>query len=276
VAVLDDAGRMVALAGFCHDITERKNVEDSLRSAFEGERKAAKRLREVDEMKNSLLAAVSHELRTPLTVIIGVSDTLARPEVRLDSDDTRYLLGRLGAHAQRLHRLLMDLLDLDRLNRGILEARPRPTDLRELVERVLEALEIPKHPISVELDPTVLFVDAAHVERIVENLLVNAAKHTPSGTRVWVRTEESQSGITLIVEDDGPGVPQELREVVFEPFRQGETPSHAPGTGIGLSLVARFARLNGGNAWVQGRPGGGSSFRVRFPIRDESASAGAA
>ena len=277
-AVLDDDGRMVALAGFCHDITERRNVEDSLRSAFEGEREAAKRLREVDEMKNSLLAAVSHELRTPLTVIIGVSDTLARPEVRLDSEDTRYLLKRLAAHAQRLHRLLMDLLDLDRLNRGILEARPRPTKLRELVERVLEALEVKEHPISVELDSTVLFVDTAHVERIVENLLVNAGKHTPSGTHVWVRAEESHSGITLIVEDDGPGVPRELREVIFEPFRQAETPSHAPGTGIGLSLVARFARLNGGNAWVQDRPGGGSSFRVRFPSNASAveASAGAA
>ncbi|MGH2784679.1 MAG: MASE1 domain-containing protein [Actinomycetota bacterium] len=268
--VLDEAGRMVGLTGFCHDITERKRVEDSLRAAFEGEREAAKRLREVDDMKNSLLAAVSHELRTPLTVIIGVSDTLARPEIELDSDDTRYLLGRLGVHAQRLHRLLMDLLDLDRLNRGIIEARLRPTELRELVLRVLEALEINDHPISIEMEPITLSVDGAHVERIIENLLINAGKHTPPGTRIWVRTERAPGGFILAVEDNGPGVACDLRDAIFEPFRQGDTPEHAPGTGIGLSLVARFARLNGGHAWVEDRAGGGSSFRVLFPATSEA------
>ena len=274
-AVRDEHGRMTGLAGFCHDITDRKKVEDSLRAAFEGERQAARRLREVDEMKNSLLQAVSHELRTPLTVIIGVSDTLARQNVNLQTDDARYLLGRLSAHAQRLHRLLMDLLDLDRLNRGIIEARPRPTEVRDLVMRVLEVLEVEKHPILVDMPATMLSVDPAHVERIVENLLANAIKHTPSGTRIVVRTDRTPEGVTLIVEDDGPGVPVELRDVIFEPFRQGETPSHAPGTGIGLSLVARFARLNGGHAWVQDREGGGSSFRVLLPAADETA-AGAA
>jgi PAS domain S-box-containing protein len=277
--VLDDDDRMIGLTGFCHDITQRKQIEDSWRAAFEGEREAAKRLRAVDEMKNSLLAAVSHELRTPLTVIIGVSDTLARPEIELDSDDTRYLLGRLGVHAQRLHKLLMDLLDLDRLNRGILEARPRPTEARELILRVLEALEINDHPISIEMDATTLLVDGAHIERIAENLIVNAAKHTPPGTRIWVRTERTGTGITLSVEDNGPGVPGELRDVIFEAFRQGDTPSHAPGTGIGLSLVAKFAWLNGGRAWVEERPGGGASFRVLLPAADpvqSETSAGAA
>ena len=278
--VFDHSGRMTGLTGFCHDITDRKRIEDSLRAAFEGEREAARRLREVDDMKNHLLAAVSHELRTPLTVIIGVSDTLARQNVQLETEDARYLLGRLSSHAQRLHRLLMDLLDLDRLNRGIIEARPRPTEVRGLVLRVLEVLEVEKHPVAIDMKPTTLLVDPAHVERVVENLIMNAVKHTPSGTRIRVRTENGQGAITLIVEDEGPGVPRELRDAIFEPFTQGETPSHAPGTGIGLSLVAKFARLNGGQAWVEERPGGGSSFRVVFPVAESAApsetSAGAA
>ena len=268
--VTDDAGIAVGLGGFCHDITERKQVEDSLRTAFEGEREAARRLRAVDEMKNSILAAVSHELRTPLTVIMGVADTLSRPEMRLDTKESRYLLGRLGAHAQRLHRLLMDLLDLDRLNRGILAARPRSTDVRDLVLRVLEALELEGHRVAVNLDRILLAVDPGQVERIVENLLVNAAKHTPSGTRVWVRAEDLGDGVVLIVEDDGPGVAPEMRSVIFQPFRQGDTASHAPGTGIGLSLVSRFAHLNGGRAWLEERPGGGASFRVLLPAAAET------
>ena len=264
--VLDDTtGALVGLAGFCHDITERKSVEESLRSAYENEREVARRLRSLDEMKDSLLTAVSHELRTPLTVIIGVADTLERRDIPLSSDDGRYLLGRLNANARRLHKLLMDLLDLDRLNRGVLEPRPRPTPVGDLALRILESIDMDTHRVELELDGAVLLADPAHVERILENLLINATKHTPAGTRIWVRTEETGSGTMLIVEDAGPGVPPELRTVIFEPFRQGNTPSHAPGTGVGLSLVSRFAHLNGGRAWLEERPGGGASFRVLLP-----------
>ena len=119
---------------------------------------------------------------------------------------------------------------------------------------------------ELELDGAVLLADPAHVERILENFLINATKHTPPGTRIWVRTEEASPATMLIVEDAGPGVPPELRTSIFEPFRQGDTPSHAPGTGIGLSLVSRFAHLNGGRAWLEDRPGGGASFRVLLPV----------
>lgn len=277
-AVLDGHGAMIGLRGFCHDITERRRIEDSLRSAYESERDVALRLREIDEMKDSLLTAVSHELRTPLTVILGAADTLERCEIPIGSEDGRYLMGRLHANARRLHKLLMDLLDLDRLNRGVLEPRPRAIDLRDLSLRVLEALDMNGHPVVVELDGASLMADPAHVERIVENLLINAAKHTPDGTRIWVRSEPYSAGRLLIVEDAGPGVPPELRSVIFEPFRQGNTPSHAPGTGVGLSLVARFAHLNGGRAWMEERPGGGASFRVLLPtpVLAPAAASGAA
>ncbi|MEX2554972.1 MAG: MASE1 domain-containing protein [Actinomycetota bacterium] len=266
-AVQDErTGVLVGLAGFCHDITQRKAVEDSLRSAYESEREVARRLLALDEMKDSLLTAVSHELRTPLTVIIGVADTLERRDIPLNTDDGRYLLSRLSANARRLHKLLMDLLDLDRLNRGVLEPRPRPTPLRDLALRILESLDMgDAHRVNLELNGAVLLADPSHVERILENLLINASKHTPAGTQIWVRAEPNGSGTVLVVEDAGPGVEPDLRSVIFEPFRQGDTPSHAPGTGIGLSLVARFAHLNGGRAWLEERPGGGASFRVLLP-----------
>ena len=106
-------------------------------------------------------------------------------------------------------------------------------------------------------------VDAPKVERIVENLLANAIKYTPSGTPIWVKVERVPEGALLTVEDAGPGIPQEERATVFEPFHQGANRStHAPGVGIGLSLVARFAELHGGRAWVDDRDGGGAAFRV--------------
>ena len=88
-------------------------------------------------------------------------------------------------------------------------------------------------------------------------------KHTPPGSRIWIRVEPSDGGALLTVEDDGPGVPPELKAEIFEAFRRGpSTSEHSPGVGVGLSLVARFAELHGGRAWVDDRTGGGASFKV--------------
>ena len=107
-------------------------------------------------------------------------------------------------------------------------------------------------------------VDPPKVERMVENLLVNAFKHTPPGTAVHLRVEAAGDDVLLAVDDRGPGVPAEQREAVFEIFSRGDGTT-APGTGVGLSLVARFAELHGGRAWVEDNPGGGASFRVSLP-----------
>ena len=163
--------------------------------------------------------------------------------------------------------MLSDLLDLDRLDRGIMEPRRRPTDVAALVRRTVESSEVlGTRPVRVEAQLVVAPVDGPKVERIVENLLANAARHTPPGSSVWVRVDPHEGGVLIVVEDDGTGVPEHLRETVFEPFRQGpQTRPHAPGVGIGLSLVARFAELHGGKAWVEDRPGGGASFKVFLP-----------
>jgi signal transduction histidine kinase len=117
----------------------------------------------------------------------------------------------------------------------------------------------------------VVSLDAAKVERIVENLLANALRHTPSGSRVWVRVRAVDGGADVCVEDDGPGVPEELRESVFDAFVRGpDAPIHSPGVGVGLSLVGRFAVLHGGRAWVGERPGGGASFHVFLPANEPS------
>ena len=113
-------------------------------------------------------------------------------------------------------------------------------------------------------------VDGPKVERIVDNLLRNCLRHTPPGTSIFVRLTTSPEGALIAVEDEGPGVPAELREAIFEPFRQGpSSAAHSPGVGIGLSLVARFTELHGGHAWVEEREGGGASFRVLLPTNPE-------
>jgi signal transduction histidine kinase len=110
-----------------------------------------------------------------------------------------------------------------------------------------------------------LAVDAPKVERMLENLLSNAARHTPPDSHIWVSVTSEDGGAMLVVEDDGPGVPDDMKEAIFEAFQRGRDAAELPGTGIGLSLVARFAELHGGRVWVEDRPGGGASFRIFLP-----------
>jgi K+-sensing histidine kinase KdpD len=245
------------------DVTGHRLAEDALRTALGREREAAARLRALDEMKTTFLHAVSHELRTPLAAILGSALTLDRDDIQLSEEDARDLVRRLASNARRLDRLLGDLLDLDRLDRGILEPKRRVVDVGDVLRSAANSPALADHPVDVIAPRLLADIDQAMLERIVENLLANAARHTPAGTRVWVRVERAPGGLTLVVEDAGPGVPEALRGGVFEPFRQGpQQAMHSPGVGIGLSLVAQFARLHHGRAWVEDRLGGGARFMV--------------
>lgn len=265
VLLRDDRGRPMCWQGVLLDVTEERQSEEALRRAYEREREAAERLRSVNELKNAFLAAVSHEVRTPLSSVLGYAMTLERPDISLPQEEQKELMHRLAVNARKLERLLSDLLDLDRLARGVLEPRRRLTDMPQLTNRVMEQTDLGGHPVSVEVEPLMVHVDAPKVERVVENLLVNAAKHTGADDRVWLRITRREEGVLITVEDEGPGVPDELKAEVFEPFRQGGDGDYIPGTGIGLSLVARFAELHGGRAWVEDRFGGGACFNVYIP-----------
>jgi signal transduction histidine kinase len=264
----DDEGKPKYWQGVLIDITEHKHTQD-LEHDLTLERETAQRLRVVDEMKNTFLQAVSHDLRTPLAGILGLAVTLAREDLHLDRDDMRDLAHRIAQNARRLDRLVTDLLDLDRLTRGIIEPLFRPTDVGALVwELVADSELLADRKVDVKTTSIVIACDRAKVERIVENLLGNAAKHTPTSARIWVRVEPWEGGALIVVEDDGPGVPPDQREKIFEAFLQGETSTpHLSGVGVGLALVARFAELHDGAAWVEERPGGGASFRVFLPTQ---------
>jgi PAS domain S-box-containing protein len=282
-ALPDQWGRPTGALLIARDVSERRRVERHVREslareqaaterltvALEREQAATERLRALDEMKDAFLQAVSHDMRTPLTSVLGLTLTLRRGHQALPAAELGDLLARLEGNARKLDRLLTNLLDLDRLARGALTLERRRVDLGELVGGIVKEAEaelLGERPVSLETSPVLVAVDPAKVERIVENLLANAARHTREDTPVWVRVEARDEGGLVVVEDAGPGVPAEARQTIFEPFQQGPSiTAHAPGSGIGLALVAYFAGMHGGRAWVEDRPGGGASFRVLLP-----------
>jgi hypothetical protein len=266
-ALPGDDGRPMYLQGVMYDVSDQKAAEEQLVKALETEKEAADGLRRLHDMHNSFLQAVSHDLRTPLTSIMGGALTLERDDGKISQADAKDLISRIATNAQKLHRLLTNLLDLDRITRGIVEPKREQVDLGTIVMGVLQECTSDTHPLEfLTTEPVWISVDAAQIERIVENLVINAMRYTPAGTPISVSLFDRGDGVILTVADSGPGIPEELWLSIFEPFHQGnEVIPHSPGVGIGLSLVSRFAELHGGRAWVEDRPGGGASFRVFLP-----------
>jgi len=256
----DDGGQL--WKGYLVDITQRHRAIEEREEAWRQERAAREQVEEVSGLKDVLLQAVSHDIRTPLTAILGMATTLSHPELDLTDQERLEFAKRIAANTTRLDRLVSDLLDLDRLSRGELHTNLLTVDLGAIATEVAAYVDPQSHEISLETVPTIVQADPAKVERIVDNLLGNALKHTPREARIWLRVEVLDRGGLIIVEDDGPGVPDEEREAIFDIYRRS---SQAPGSGIGLSLVRRFAELHGGRAWVAERPGGGASFKVWLP-----------
>jgi PAS domain S-box-containing protein len=244
--ILDASGEPERMVGTSQDITDSKGL---------------------DELRENILATVSHELRTPLTSILGFALTLKERGSTLVETTRSEIVGHLLEQAHKLDRLLSDLLDLDRFRHGPLGSEFRAADVGALVRQIVAAQPTDDHPIEVHAAPIVAEVDTAKLERIVENLLANARKHTPRGTDVAVRVEPDGDAVLIAVDDRGDGIPEHDRKAVFELFNRGDAYENVPGAGIGLAVVAQFAAMHRGRAWVEDNPGGGASFKVQLPLR---------
>lgn len=265
-------GEVVGVQGVIRDVTARWRSEQALRAALQAEQRASEQLRAASEIKSHFLRSVSHELRTPLTCIVGFARTLVDNAGRLTAEQVEDYQQRVLRNATRLQSLLSDLLDLDQADLGSATVVRRHTNLTALVSSVAGDVDLGERHLVIEQGPATAQVDPGMVMRIARNLLVNAAKHTPPGTTVRIRCTAGDHGATLEVVDDGPGVPEELRERLFEVFEQGSAMRTAasPGTGVGLAVVRRLAELHGGTATVHPAPGGGAAFRVELPAEDAS------
>lgn len=262
---LNAGARFLVYMAFSFLLATLHQVIAAQQEEVEEQSEVSRDLQEKNEAKDTLLHAVSHDLKQPLAGILGAVSTLRRgEELGLDREGRDDLYGMIETSGIKMLGLIDDLLDLERIDRGMIAPDRQPTEVGVLaasLSRELVALD--GHPVDVDADPVLVEVDRAKVERIVENLLLNAARHTVAGTPIHVEVRGRRNGVVLAVEDEGPGVPPALREDLFEPFRQGA--ESKGGVGIGLSLVKRFAELHGGTAYVEDGRAGGARFVVILP-----------
>jgi len=226
------------------------------RSRLEGEALEAETLRRSDAVKTALLRAVSHDLRSPLTAILASAEALASPGLALEPADRLGLAETIRGEATRLDRVVEQLLDLSRLESGTVEPHRELWHVDELVGQALAGLGPEAARVRVEVGPRTppVEVDAAQVERALANLVENALRYSPPGSRVLVRAEPGATELRLHVVDSGPGLPAEERDALFQPFRRGVA---GHGSGLGLAIARGFAEANGGRVWAQDDPAGG-------------------
>jgi PAS domain S-box-containing protein len=271
VLLRDDAGEPVHWQGVMVDVTDARQANDDLARALDLERQGMEDMRRADEIKTTFLTAVSHDIRTPLSAILGNALTLEEGDrLGITDEERKQLTHSLAAKARRLNTIVTDLLDTERLARGVVEPKLQEIAVGRLVSLLVwDSETMAGRQVHVDARSVTAWVDPQMISRIVENLLMNAARHTPAGCQVWVKVLPENGNVLIAVEDDGPGLPEEHRESIFEPFEHGPMTSvHNPGVGVGLSLVAKFAELHGGRVWVEEREGGGAAFKVLIPRGD--------
>ena len=270
--ILDEASQLRA---YSHALEEKSH---SLERATAELRDANAQLKSLDHLKDDFMSSVTHELRTPLTSIRAFAELMV-DDPEMDVAQRQRFLGLVVAETERLTRLVNQVLDLAKIEAGHAEWRSAAVDLRTLLTQAVQTtaemfrergatveLEMPEHVPPLQVDPDRLL-------QVLLNLLSNAAKFVPSEhgrVRIRLRADAETAGVE--VEDNGPGVPVEHQQLVFEKFRQGGDALNRPrGTGLGLPISRRIVEHFGGRMWVRSEPGRGACFGFELPWRHPEA-----
>jgi signal transduction histidine kinase len=267
---LEEAAERIAAGDFEQPVADpvRDEVGD-LAQAFDAMRL---RLAQLDHARREFIANASHELRTPLFSLGGFLELMAGED--LDERERRDFVEEMGAQVTRLTKLATDLLDLSRLDAGQLAVSRGPVDVvvtaRTVVEEFRALAEASEHAVSLEVDGEVVAeADEQRVLQIARILLENAIRHTPVGTKVQVTVGQRDGEATLVVCDDGPGVPDRDQEHLFERFYRADG-GKASGSGLGLAIARELAVRMGGTIELQSVPGE-TAFTLVLPFADASA-----
>lgn len=224
-----------------------------------------------EQLRNSLLSSVSHDLRTPLATITGAASSIIEGSSTLDVDACKSMACEIYDQSGRLNRLVGNLLDMTRVESGSLKVKKQWNPVDEIIGSALNALDndLLGREVVVTIAPELSFVpvDDILIQQVLVNLLENAIKYTPAGSRIDIKAtlvKESNQAL-FAVEDRGEGVPEAMRARIFEKFYRAHN-ANASGVGLGLAICSGIIEAHGGRIWVETRDGGGASFKFTLPI----------
>ncbi|HEX4995373.1 MAG TPA: sensor histidine kinase KdpD [Methylomirabilota bacterium] len=227
---------------------------------------------ETERLRNSLLSSVSHDLRTPLASITGAASTLLENEARLDASTRRDLLESLHEEADRLNRLVQNLLEMTRLESGALQLHTEWHPVEEVVGAALGRFgkALARRAVTTRVPPELPLVpmDDVLIEQVLINLLDNVLKYTPAGSPIEVSAEDGGGAVLIEVADRGPGLRPGEERRIFEKFHRAEAAPSQRGAGLGLAICQGIVNAHGGHIWAENRPGGGVRVRFTLPVKE--------
>jgi len=248
------------------------------RALLEEEADRARVAAETEQARSALLSAVSHDLRTPLASMTGAASVLLDQRAEMGAEERRELLETIREEADRLGRLVGDLLDLTRLESGSLQARKEWYPLEEVVSSALGRLEpmLAGRKVLVNLPHEVLLapMDPILLEQVFINLVENAVKYSPADSPIEISARAGPEEIIVAISDRGPGLPPGEEKRIFERFYRVADGRRAEGTGLGLAVCEAVLKVHGGRIEADNRPGGGAVFRFALPLEGTPPPAG--
>jgi PAS domain S-box-containing protein len=272
-SIPDASGRPEHVLVMVEDVTLVRDSQDRLGEALESQRNANATLEKLDRTKTEFLSIVSHEFRTALTGIQGFSELIR--DGGLEPDEVRAYGGYIFNDADRVNRLIGDMLDLDRMESGRMSIRTADVDINEVLsDAIARAGSSPSVDFKSDLDPRLPIVvgDRDRLVQVVSNLVNNAVKYSPDGGTVTLSTRSEGDFALVSVTDTGVGIPPDEIGHVFERFRRVRSGAaqSIPGTGLGLTIVKQIVEMHGGKIWVESAVGHGSAFHFTLPLAAEN------
>jgi two-component system sensor histidine kinase KdpD len=230
-------------------------------------------LRDTEKLQTALINSISHDLRTPLVSIIGVLSSLQEEEMGLDDTAKKNMLQVACEEAERLNRLITNLLDVSRIEAGAMKISRQPSDVQDLVGAALEQLGSRAHdrPITIDIPAELPFVsvDFGLIVQALVNILDNALKYSPVDSPVEIKGRQIGREVTIVIADHGPGIPPQDLLHVFEKFYRIQRPDKVAGTGLGLSICKGIVDAHGGHITAENRPGGGTVISLTLPAVEQ-------
>jgi PAS domain S-box-containing protein len=274
-SIPDSSGKPEHVLVMVEDVTLVREAQDKLGEALESQRSANATLEKLDRTKTEFLSIVSHEFRTALTGIQGFSELIR--DGGLEPDEVRAYGGYIFNDADRVNRLIGDMLDLDRMESGRMSIRTADVDINEVLsDSIARAGSSPSVEFKADLDPRLPIVvgDRDRLVQVVSNLVNNAVKYSPDGGTVTLSSRSEGDFALISVTDTGVGIPPDEIGHVFERFRRVRSGAaqSIPGTGLGLTIVKQIVEMHGGKIWVESAVGHGSAFHFTLPLAAENVS----